>query len=51
MELVFGIVASGCLGYLVTEINSLQSEVKELREAIIWIKVKLGGRSNGDRHD
>jgi hypothetical protein len=44
MEILFGIIASGCLGYLITELNAMSGEIKELREDVTWIQAKLDRR-------
>jgi hypothetical protein len=45
MELAFGIMCSAALGYLVTEINEMQAELKQLRKDVIVIQIQLDRRS------
>lgn len=48
MEVLFGIVGSACLAYLIGEVNSIQTELKSLRESVIWIQTKLDRRKKED---
>lgn len=41
MEVLFGIIASGCLGYLITELNTVQSDVKLISKEIFEMKLTL----------
>jgi len=45
MELLFGIIGSAALGYLVTEVNEVQAELKQLRKDVILIQVQLDRRN------
>jgi len=44
MDIIFGLLATGCLGYLITEINDLQREVRDLRSDVIFVQVQLDRR-------
>jgi hypothetical protein len=44
MEIIFGVLSAGCLSYLITEVNEIQRELKELRKDVTWVQTKLDRR-------
>jgi hypothetical protein len=41
MEVLFGIIVSGCFGYLITEVNQLQSQVNQFQREMYEFKILL----------
>jgi len=48
MEVLLGIIASGCLGYLITEMNTMQSDIKKINQDIFEIKCLIHKKRKGD---
>lgn len=44
MEILFGIVTSACVGYMVTELNQLQKDVKDLQQEVTKLLIKIDRR-------
>lgn len=48
MEVLFGIVLSGCFGFLVTEMNTMQSDLKKINQDIYEIKCLIHKKRKSD---
>lgn len=49
MEVFYGSIISASVAYLINEVNTVQKELKSLREAVISIQIKLGVKKDDDR--
>lgn len=49
MEIIFGVLSSACLAYMITEINVVQSDVKEIFCEIANLKSLLVRARDSDR--
>lgn len=46
MEVLFSVIVSVSFAHLISQISTVQKEVKSLREAVLWIQVKLDRRED-----
>lgn len=44
MELIMSIVFTAAMGYLITELNEMQGDLKELRKDVVVIQIQLDRR-------
>lgn len=49
MEVLYGAIITGSIAYLITELNSIQKELKSLRESVIYIQIELKEMEFNDR--
>lgn len=48
MELLFGLISSAALGYIISKLEKMEAHLNQLENEIIIIKVKLPKRTTDD---